>query len=111
MKELITKNSIFVKNENGEMIVAPSAIERIRDIEIQKKKLTKDYDKYRKFLKEGMEEYGIKKVDTDDILITYTEPYEKTVLDTNKLWKEYKDIAFKCQKDSEVKASVRITVR
>lgn len=111
MNELITKSNIFVKDEEGQMVVAHSALERIAEIETEKKRLDKEYKKYRKVLQEGMEEYGIKKVDTDDVLITYIEPTEKLAINQKKLWAEYKDIAFKCQEFSPVKASIKITVR
>ena len=111
MKELITRDVLFVKNEDGQMVVSPDAIERIAYIEKEKKKLDKEYKKFKEVLKDGMEYYGLKKVDTDEALITYVEPFEKTVLDTDRLWAEHKDIAFKCQKEQQVKGSVRITVR
>lgn len=111
MAELITKNSIFVKGEDGNMIIAPHAIERIHDIEVQKKALDKEYKKFKAALLDGMESYGLKKVDTEDLLVTYVEETERYTIDTKKLWDEYKDIAFKCEKCSPVKASVRITVR
>lgn len=111
MKELITKDSLFIKNADGEMVLAPNAIERVHDIEVQKKALEKEYKKYKAALLDGMEAYGLKKVDTDDLLITYVEPTERISLDQERLWAEHKDIAFECQKFTPVKASVRITVR
>lgn len=111
MNEVISKNTIFIKNENGNMVVAPSAISRIREIEVQKKALEKEYKKFKAVLLEGMEENGLTKVDTEDLLISYVEPTERLVIDSDRLWKEHKDIAFECQKFTPVKASVRITVR
>ena len=111
IKDVITKNTIFVKNEDGAMILKPEAIEEIRDIEIQKKQLDKKYKKYRQAIFEGMEAYGIKKVDTEDLLITYVEETERCSIDQKMLWDKYKDIAFKCQKVSPVSATVKITVR
>jgi len=109
--QLISRSTVFVKGEDGDMIVAPSAIERIRDIEVLKKSLDKEYKKFKEVLIDGMEEYDIKKVDTDDLLITYCEPTERVSIDTKKLYAEYPDAAFACERDSAVKASVRITVR
>lgn len=111
MNEVISKNTIFVKDESGNMVVAPSAIARIREIEVQKKALEKEYKKFKAALLDGMEENGLKKVDTDELLISYVEPTERLVIDNDRLWAEHKDIAFECQKFSPVKASVRITVR
>ena len=110
-KELITKDTLFVKDEEGQMILAPNAIETIREIELQVKKLNMMHKKYKEVLLDGMESYGIRKIDTDDLLITYIEPTERVGIDQEKLWKEYRNVAFKCQKETPVKASIRITPR
>lgn len=112
MGQLVTKEMLFVKDEqSGEMILSPSTIEEVREMEVQMKKIKKEYDKYKKAMLEGMETYGLKKVETDDLLVTYVEPTERTSIDTDKLWSEHKDVAFACQKTSPVKSSIRITVR
>ena len=111
MNELITKDSVFVKNEDGMMIVSPDAVQAIREIEETKKSLDKSFKKYKKILLEGMEEYGIKKFESDDILITYVEPTERIDIDRELLWSKYKDIAFECQKFTPVSSSVRVKVR
>lgn len=111
--ELITKGEIFMMNENGEMIVRPEAMVTIRDIEARFKAAERQYKKFKKTLLEGMEEYGIKKIesDTEDLLVTYVEPKEQIKIDNDRLWAEHKDIAFECQKVVPVKGSIRITVR
>ena len=111
MNELITKESLFIKDQDGQVVVAPDALEAIRAIEVEMKQLNKKYKKYKEVLLNGMEDYGLKKVDTDDLLISYVEPTERISLDQDKLWKEHKDVAWQCQKVSPVKASIRITVR
>lgn len=111
--DLITKSEIFMMNENGEMIVRPEAMSAIRDIEYQFKTFEKKYKKFKKILLEGMEEYGIKKIESEDedLLVTYVEPKEQIRIDNDRLWAEHKDIAFECQKFVPVKGSIRITVR
>ncbi len=111
MKELITKDYVFITNEQGEVVISPEAIQAIHDIEVAKKSLDKTFSQYKKVLLEGMREYGIKKVDTDDVLITYVEPTERITIDNDMLWSEYKDVAFKCQKFTPVSDSVRVKVR
>ena len=64
-KELITKDSLFIESEDGQMVVAPTALEIIREIEVTIKSLNKRYKKYKDVLLDGMESYGIEKVDTD----------------------------------------------
>ena len=111
MKEIIKKENLFIKDIDGAMIIAPNVMETIHDMEVQKRRIDKQYDEYKKALLEGMEEYGIKKAEADDVVITYVEPTERYSIDTKKLWDEYKDIAFKCETCSPVKASVRIKTR
>lgn len=111
MNELITKQEMFVPDKDGHMVVSESAIETINSIERQRKEFDKAYKKMKATLLSGMEEYGIKKAETEDLLITYVEPTERMSIDMAKLWDKYFDAAFDCQKESEVKASVKITIR
>lgn len=109
--ELITKNELFVMDDSGAMVINPEALPVIRQIQVEYKELDKKYKKFKKLLLDGMEEYGIKKVDTEDLLVTYIEPNTQTKMDTDRLWAEYKDVAFICQKEVPVKSSVKITPR
>lgn len=111
--ELMTKAEIFTMNDAGEMIVRPDAMVAIRDIEARFKAAESQYKKFKKTLLDGMEEYGIKKIEsaTEDLLVTYVEPTEQVRIDKDKLWADHADIAFECQKVVPVKSSIRITVR
>ena len=109
--EIVRKENLFIKDIDGSMIVAPNVMEAIHDMEVQKRRIDKQYSDYKKALLEGMEEYGIKKAEGDDVVITYIEPTERASIDTNKLWAEYRDVAFKCEQVSPVKASIRIKTR
>lgn len=111
MRELIKKENLFMQDTDGAMIVAPNAMEIVHDMEVQITRLSRERDKYRDALLEGMEEYGIKKAETDDLVITYVAPTEKCSIDTKKLWAEYKDVAFACERISPVKATVKIKTR
>lgn len=111
MNKLMKKSEIFVPDEDGNMIVSPEAAMTIREIHVNFKELEKQYKKMKQVILEGMEEYGIKKVDTDDVLMTYVEAGEQVKIDNDRLWKEHKDVAFECQKVVPVKSSIRITAR
>lgn len=111
MKELIKKSEIFIPDEDGNMIVSPEAALKIREVHVNFKELEKQYKKMKDVVLKGMEEFGIKKVDTEDVLITYVEEGEQIKMDNDRLWKEHKDIAFECQKVVPVKSSIRITAR
>lgn len=109
---LVTKNDLFVLDkETNEMILSEQAIDAILEIETQRKQLDKEYKAYREALLDGMETYGLKKCETDDLVVTYVEPTERIGIDNDKLWAEYKNIAFKCQKFTPVNSSVRVKVR
>lgn len=111
MNELIKKSDMFVQGKDGTMQISQSAIETICSIEKQRKDFDKAYKKMKETLLSGMEEYGIKKAESDDLLITYVEPTERVSIDTDKLWEKYFNAAYACQKESKVNASVRIKVR
>lgn len=111
MKELITKEALFVQGPEGEMILSENAVNAIRQMEIEKKQIDKDYKKYREAILAGMEAYGLTKFESDELLVTYVEPTERVSIDSKKLYREYPAAAFACEKESPVKASVRITVR
>jgi signal transduction histidine kinase len=99
--------------KDGELQIAQSTIDRICEIEKQKKALDKEYKQFKSALLDAMEEHGIKQFTSEDdsLKITYVEPTERISIDTDKLWSEHQNVAFECQKFTPVKASVRITVR
>ena len=104
-------NELLVMNENDELIVNPSIREEIVRIENAKKELDRQYKEYKEALLEAMEQNGIKKFESDEIVITYVEPTERFGIDTKKLWKDYKKVALECETLTPVKASIRIKVR
>lgn len=111
MNEIITKEQFFIQNKNGDMVLSESAVAEILDFEVKRKEMEKLGKKIKKVLTEGMEEYGIKKVETDDVLITYVEPTESVGLDQKKLKEEHKKVYFDCLKVSERSGYAKITAR
>ena len=109
--ELVTKDMLFVKSEDGAMVLSTDAADAIRAMEVEKKRLEKQYKKYREVLIAGMEEYGLERFESDDLLVTYIPETERVSIDTKKLYKEHPAAAFACERESKVKPSVRITVR
>ena len=103
----------LIELHDGQLQVSQSAIDRICEIERQKKALDKEYKQFKSALLDAMEDHGIKQFADEEsgLKITYVEATERISIDTEKLWKEHQRIAFECQKSSPVKASVRITVR
>ena len=101
--------------EGGEMIAFQektlTVIQAIAEIEIKKKELDEMNKKMREQLEAAMEQYNIKSFENDLVKITYTEPTTRSSVDSAKLKKNYPDIYTECSKVSEVKGSVRITVK
>lgn len=86
-------------------------INAITEIEKQKALLTKQSDDMRARLLEAMELYNVKSFENDVLKVTYVAPTVRTSLDSTKLKKELPEVAEKYQKTSNVKASVKITVK
>lgn len=101
--------------EGGEMVAfeskAATVIQAIADIATKKKELDDQDKEMRKQLESAMEQFGIKSFENDLMKITYVEPTTKTTVDSAKLKKNYPDIYTECSKVSDVKGSVRITVK
>ena len=58
-----------------------------------------------------MEKYGVKKFETDEVTFTYVAPTTRNTIDSKALKAEQPDIAALYTKTSNVKASVKITVK
>lgn len=88
-----------------------AVIQAIKDISLKKKELEDQDKKMRDELEAAMEMYGVKSFENDIIKITYTEPTTRISVDSAKLKKNYPDVYAECSKSSDVKGSVRITVK
>ena len=101
--------------EGGEMVAfqekALTVIQTIAEIEIKKKELDEVNKKMREQLEAAMKQYNIKSFENDLVKITYTEPTTRISVDSAKLKKNFPDIYTECCKTSDVKGSVRITVK
>ena len=101
--------------EGGDLVAFESntlaVIQAIKDISLKKKELEDQDKKMREELEAAMEMYGVKSFENDIIKITYTEPTIRTTLDSAKLKKNYPVVYVECSKVSDVKGSVRITVK
>jgi len=102
---------IITKDDAGNLQVAKAAIEGMRNIEITKKQLDDEYSKYRQELQGAMEKYGIEKIDTDSIGVTYIGAHEQTRVDSKSLKALYPEIFDACTKTSNVKACVKVRIK
>ena len=90
---------------------AAAVIKAIADLTIQKKKLEEKEKEMRAQLVKAMEQYGVKKFESDSVTFTYIAPTVRNTIDSAKLKKEMPDVAAKYMKTSNVSASVKIEVK
>ena len=90
---------------------AITIMQSIANIASQKKALEEQDKSMREQLEAAMEQHGVKSFENDIIKITYVEPTTRTSVDSAKLKKKYPSVFEECSKTSEVKGSVRITVK
>ena len=90
---------------------AAAVIKAIAALTIQKKKIEEQEKEMRVQLIKAMEQYGVKKFESDSVTFTYTAPTVRNSIDSTKLKKELPDVAAKYTKTSNVSASVKIEVR
>ena len=83
----------------------------IKQIEERKKEAEAQAVELRAAIMQAMEANGVNTFENERIKLTYVAPYIKTAIDTKKLNKELPEIAKKYEKKSDVKASLRITLK
>ena len=116
MNEIINRETgelveIIKETDDGKLVIAKEACEVISTFERQMKEIKKQYDAYKQALLDAMETHGIKKIDTDDFVVSYVAPTERVSLDAKKVEAEYPDVYRECIKVSDVKSSVRVRLR
>jgi uncharacterized protein YfeS len=103
--------AIIVKNDAGALEVPKAIIETIKANEETIKKAKAQNDTFKAQLKSAMEEYGVEKITSDVLTVSYVAEHESIRLDSKKVQKEYPRIFDECSKVSPVKASVRVTLK
>lgn len=101
-------NSI-IKFENGQLV--QDAIDFIKIKEQQIKRFKEEYEQLKADLLEAMEQNGIIKIDTPDLLINYVAPTESERFDSKLLKETSPDLYDQFVKFTPVKASIRIKVK
>lgn len=90
---------------------AMAIMQKIADLDVQKKRLEAQDKEVRQQLQKAMDEYGIKSFENDILKVTFIAPSTRTTIDSAKLKKELPAVAEKYTKISQVKGSVRIEVK
>lgn len=104
-------NEIIVKNANGELEVPKKIINAIQANEEKIKAAKAENEDFKEQLKAAMEEYGVDKITSDELTVSYVEEHEQVRLDSKKIKADYPRIYDECTKISSVKASVRVTLK
>lgn len=84
---------------------------KITNVVQQKKKLEEQEKAMKVDVLKAMEKFQIKKIENDDLSITYIAETTATSLDSAKLKKKYPQIAEECSKTSKKSAYVKIVVK
>lgn len=92
-------------------VTTGNAIKKIAGLELAKKDIENSEAALREQLLQAMEKYGVKKFETDEVIFTYVAPTTRNTIDSKALKAEQPDIAAMYTKTSNVKASVKITVK
>ena len=105
-KEVEEQTGIQVFESN-----AAAVIKGIADIVTQKKALEEQETALREQLEKAMNECGVKKFENELLSITYVAATTRTSIDSKALKKDLPEIAEKYSKVSNVKSSIKITVK
>lgn len=90
----------------------PDRIHEITKLMVQVKKAEERIAEIKEHLLKAMEEHGIKKFENEQISFTYVAPSTRKTFDKKALEKDHPELDLsKYNKDSKVKASVRIQVK
>ena len=83
----------------------------LKRLDEEKKKTEARAQELRAEIMAAMEQNGVKSFENESIKLTYVEPTTRTSIDSTKLKAEMPEIAEKYTKTSQVKASLRITLK
>lgn len=106
---------LYVEVETTEVVPfqskAMAIMQKIVDLNLQKKQLEAQDKDVRQQLEKVMGEYGIKQFENDLLKVTYVEPTTRATIDAKKLKEDLPAVAEKYTKRTTVKGSVRIEVK
>jgi predicted phage-related endonuclease len=109
--ETYQEKAVIVSFENDAIAELVEIEKVIKRIEEQKKEAEAQAYKLRGYIIKAMQEGEIKSYENDRIKLNYVEPTTRTAIDSARLKAEMPEIAEKYTKTSQVKASLRITLK
>lgn len=96
---------------NADNVLSPFISKRLAHFEREVKAIKEAEDLLKKAILEEMEEKGIVKVETDDLVLTYVAPTDREKFDTKRLRSEQPEIFDEYVDIIPVKASIRLKVK
>lgn len=88
-----------------------TVLQQIASIVRMKKQCEEQEKELKDQLKQAMEQYGVKKFESDILNITYIAESTKTSIDSAKLKKKYPKITSECSKVSPTSAYIKVEVK
>ena len=101
----------LIRVENNIAVANEELINAALEVKFLEEKLKAKKDALTLSLLEEMQNKGIKKIETPDVVISYIDESEREVFDSKKFREDYPDMYDEYVKFSKVKASVRIKAR
>ncbi len=101
----------LILKQNNELLLNPEVSKQIAEFEKQAKEIKEKQDKLRANILEAMKENGIKKLDTDEITITYYEESYSEKFDSKALKVADEETYNKYTKISKTKEYIKIQVK
>jgi predicted phage-related endonuclease len=103
--------SEFMSIGQNEIQVLANQVEKLEFQIANFKKVEEEYKAMKEKLHQAMEEYDIKKWETDNVVITRILPGNRESFDSTKFKKDYPDLAEQYKKTSKTAGSVRIKLK
>ena len=101
----------LVPVEQAQLSKLEEAEELIKYYDFLKKKAQEQSDEIKKAIMKAMEDNSVYSFENEALKVTYVAPTTRTTIDSARLKKELPEIAEKYTKRSDVKASLRITIK
>lgn len=103
--------SDLITQKEGIAILDPETARRIADFERKMKEIQRVENEIRRVILEEMQEKKISKIETDDLLITYSATTDRQTFDAKAFRRDYPDLHDEYIKITPIKESIRIKLR
>lgn len=101
----------LIKVENELVLASDELIAEVLEVKLLEERLKAKKDNLTLSLMEEMQDKGIMKIETDDVVISYVAESERETFDSKKFREDYPDMYDEYVKFTTVKPSVRIKAK